>query len=238
MAAIGSARAGEDSVIPGAVPLQDGSSPRRRESETRILSWESDVKIGSRPGVLTRLVEAYENLFDCVPEILQATDWIRCRAIEPTVFEGWNEGRDDLIGKLRPILRGSLVLEAWVAPLDGRRGEPTDGLEPGTTLLCERIIAVMILSPTDARSGCPGETRWFARSLPNRSGKVSRRCRESSRSHGRTCGSTPNRRVRCRLEIQKTIESAAAEPLGRPRRVLKRKRAGPGTDGLRRPDSG
>jgi hypothetical protein len=146
---IGPAVAGEDPTIPGAVPLQDGISRRRREGETRILAWQSDRKIGSRPGVLTRRVEAHENLFDCFPEILQATDWIRCQAIGPTVFEELNEGRVDLIGKLRAFLRGSLVLDALVVPLDGRRGEPTDGLEAGTTLLCERIIAVKIRSSTD-----------------------------------------------------------------------------------------
>jgi hypothetical protein len=145
--------AGEDPAILGAVQLLHGSPRRRWELEARILARQTDEEIGSRLGVPTPVIEAYESLFFAVRDKLQASDWIMCDAIGPRIYEGLGEGDLDLIWKLWAYRGGPLVLDALIAYHDACQGGTTDTLDPAMVRRCRLIVAVTVLSPDDD----PGE---------------------------------------------------------------------------------
>jgi len=91
--------------------IHKGNRVRRLEIQARLLARQAPKEIAKRVGLPADAVAVYEALFFQIKDRLNATDWIRKRAIKGEVFSHSRESRTDVIVKSFAYFGGIQVLE-------------------------------------------------------------------------------------------------------------------------------
>ncbi len=128
----------------GAYNLRQGNPHDSSEIEARLLAGQSDEEIGDRIGVPPAVIDLYEQLFYEVRHRLGCPDWIMATAIGPRLYEGFDSGDHEVIGKLLAYLRGPHVLDAWLGSIAVGDRVAAPGLAEDLGLL----VAVMATTVT------------------------------------------------------------------------------------------